>query len=178
METAYPLDTNMLGAGLLVARVVFGLLMAAHGAQKLLGWFGGYGLAATGQFMVQLGYSKGRLFATAASASEVLAGLLIAFGLLGPVGPAMVLGVMIVAAVTVHWSNGIFSQNNGIEVPLLFAAAAVALALIGYGPFSLDSILGFDQLFTQNVRLGVIAAGIIGGIGNLLIRRPPTPSGA
>lgn len=178
METTYPLDTNMLSAGLLVARVVFGLLMAAHGAQKLLGWFGGYGLAATGQFMVQLGYSKGRFFATAASASEVVAGLLIAFGLLGPVGPAMVLGVMIVAAVTVHWANGIFSANNGIEVPLLFAAAGLALGLIGYGQFSLDSILRLEDLFTQNIRLGVLVLGAIGGVVNLLIRRPPAPTRA
>src|SRR5687768_14621004 len=67
-----------LSTGLLVARLVFGLLMAAHGAQKLFGWFGGYGLKATGEFMVQLGFRPARMFAAIASATEVVGGLLIA----------------------------------------------------------------------------------------------------
>ena len=60
MSTSYVTDRQMLGIGLLVARLVLGLLMAAHGAQKLFGWFGGYGLNATGEFMVQLGFPSGR----------------------------------------------------------------------------------------------------------------------
>ena len=92
-------------AGLLVARLVFGLLMAAHGAQKLFGWFGGYGLGAVAGFFDQLGFRPGRLFAPLAALGEFAGGLFIALGLFGPVGPALTLAVMIVAALTVHWPN-------------------------------------------------------------------------
>ncbi len=175
MDTSYTVDPQMLGAGLLVARVVFGLLMAGHGAQKLFGWFGGYGLSATGQFMVQLGYSQGRFFAATAAASEVVSGLLLALGLLGPIGPALIVAVMIVAAVTVHW-NGVFAAANGVEVPLLYAAAAVAFALAGFGPYSLDAVLGLSGWWTPRITLMVLAVGVVGGIANLLIRRPAPAS--
>src|SRR5437763_4947118 len=88
MDATYTLDPRMVGTGLLVARLVLGLIMAAHGTQKLFGWFGGYGLDATGEFLVQLGFAPGRLFALAASAGELASGLLVAFGFLGPIGPA------------------------------------------------------------------------------------------
>src|SRR2546430_1732576 len=110
-----------MATGLLLVRLVFGLLMAAHGSQKIFGWFGGYGLTATGAIFEQLGFRPGRLFAALASWSEVVAGLLIGVGLLGPVGPALMLSVVIVAAVTVHWSHGFFATTNGIELPLLYA---------------------------------------------------------
>src|SRR5579862_446792 len=111
---------------LLVVRLI-GLGFAAHGAQKLFGWFGGYGIAGTGGFFESLGFRPGRLFAAAAALSEVIGGLLIALGLLGPVGPALVLAVMIVAAVSVHWHNGLFATANGIELPLLYGTMAVLL---------------------------------------------------
>src|SRR5918996_2045741 len=96
-------------AGLLVGRLVLGTLIAAHGAQKLLGWFGGYGLAGTGAFFDALGFRPGRAFALAAAASEIASGSLVALGLFGPVGPAVMVSVMIVAAVSAHWHNGVFA---------------------------------------------------------------------
>ena len=108
-------------AGLLLARMVFGLLMAAHGTQKLFGWFGGYGLAGTAGFFEQLGFRPGRFFAATAAGTEIAAGLLVALGLLGPLGPALIVSVMVVAIATVHWPHGLFAQNNGIEVPLLYS---------------------------------------------------------
>src|SRR5712691_10248370 len=117
--------------GLLLARLVFGTLMAAHGSQKLFGWLGGYGVAGTGNFFESLGWRPGRFFAAAAGAGEFVGGLLIALGALGPIGPAIVLSVMIVAAISVHWGKGLFSTTNGIEVPLLYGAASLALALTG-----------------------------------------------
>ncbi len=160
-------------AGLALARIVFGGLMAAHGAQKWFGWFGGYGLKAVGGMFETLGFRPGRLFATAAAVTETISGLLVAFGLLGPVGPALMLSVMIVAAVSVHWQHGLFVTSNGIEVPLLYATAAVAVALTGFGAYSLDSALGLSQYWTPAVNVVVLAAGAVGGLGNLALRRTP-----
>jgi len=171
MDATYLPDPRMIGLALLIGRVVLGLLMAAHGTQKLLGWFGGYGLNATGEFLVQLGFPPGRLFATAASVGEVASGLLIAFGVLGPVGPALMISVMIVAAVTVHWQNGLFAQANGIELPLLYGTGALAVALAGFGPYSLDAVLGLAHLWTPKVIGVVLAVGVIGGVANLMMRR-------
>ena len=160
--------------GLLITRVVFGLLMAAHGTQKLFGWFGGYGLAGTAGFFEQLGYRPGKLFAGAAAGTEIVAGLLVAFGLLGPLGPALIVSVMIVAAVTVHWQHGVFAQNNGIEVPLLYGVVALTLALTGYGAFSLDAALALT--WSEPVTWAVLAVGIVGGFANLAIRKTaPAP---
>jgi putative oxidoreductase len=161
--------------GLLIARMVFGLLMAAHGTQKLFGWFGGYGLAGTAGFFEQLGFRPGKLFAAAAAGTETIAGLLVAFGLLGPLGPALIVSVMIVAAATVHWQHGLFASNNGIEVPLLYGVAALTLALTGYGAFSLDAALALT--WSEPVIWAVLAAGVIGGFANLAIRKTaPAPA--
>jgi putative oxidoreductase len=156
-------------AGLLLARVVLGLLMAAHGSQKLFGWFGGYGLAGTGGFFESLGFRPGRLFAIAAGVTEFAGGLLLALGLLGPLGPAMVLSVMIVAVATVHISHGLFAQNNGVEVPLLYGAGVTAIALIGNGAYSLDAALGLS--WPAEVIWIALGLGILGGFANLAIRK-------
>jgi putative oxidoreductase len=151
--------------------------MAAHGSQKLFGWFGGFGLTGTGGFFESLGFRPGRLFATAAGTTEFASGLLIAFGFLGPVGPALMLSVMIVAAISVHWPHGVFASSNGIEVPLLYGVGAIALALTGPGLFSLDRLLGLDTLWTPALALAALGVGIVAGIGNLVLRRhAPTPA--
>jgi putative oxidoreductase len=173
METTYGFDAHMLGIGLLIARLALGTLMAAHGAQKLFGWFGGYGLNTTGEFFVQLGFRQGRTFALAASIGEITSGLLVAFGFLGPVGPAIMISVMIVAAVSVHWKNGLFATTNGVELPLLYAAGAAGLALAGPGRYSLDAFLGLPSPWPTAITLGAIAVGILGGLGNLALRRMP-----
>jgi len=155
--------------GLLIARTVFGLLMAAHGTQKLFGWFGGYGLAGTAGFFEQLGFRPGKLFAGAAAGTELVAGLLVAFGLLGPLGPALIVSVMIAAAATVHWQHGVFAQNNGIEVPLLYGAGAAGIALIGNGAYSLDALLGLS--WPAEVIWIALGLGVVGGFANLAIRK-------
>ena len=161
-----------LSTGLLVARLVFGLSMSAHGAQKLFGWFGGYGLTGTAPFFEQMGFRPGRVFAAVASLTEFVGGILIALGLLGPVGPALMLSVMIVAAITVHWKSGFFAASNGIELTLLYGAAAVGLALTGPGLFSLDALIGLEALWSPTLAAVALAIGIVGGIGNLVARRP------
>src|SRR5262245_55097163 len=157
--------------GLLAARLVIGLLMAAHGAQKLFGWFGGVGPKKAGDAMAQIGFRPGFAFAIAAGATEVVSGLLVAIGLFGPVGPALMLSVMIVAIVAVHWSHGLFAMNNGIELPLLYAIVSIAFAGVGYGAHSLDALLNIGGLWSPPLTWAVLSVGFIGGVANVFIRR-------
>jgi putative oxidoreductase len=166
-------DPVTASAGLLVARLALGLLMAAHGSQKLFGWLGGHGLTGTGGFFDSLGFRPGRVFALVAGLAEVGGGLLLALGFLGPLGPALVVSVMVVAALAVHRSGGLFAMTNGVELPLLYAAGAIALALTGPGAYSLDALLGLESLSEPTVAWTAIAAGVGGGIANLLVRRTP-----
>ena len=171
--SSFAFDLATVSTGLLLGRLVLGLLMAAHGSQKLFGWLGGHGLDGTGGYFESLGFRPGRTFALAAGLAEFGGGLLIALGLLGPIGPALVVSVMIVAALTVHRDGGLFAMNNGIEVPLLYAAGAVALAFTGPGAYSLDALLGLEALWAPEVALTAIALGVLAGVVNLLVRRTP-----
>jgi putative oxidoreductase len=168
----YAADLQTLSVGLLVVRVVVGLIMAGHGAQKLFGWFGGYGVRKTGEFFAQLGFQPGTAFAAAASISEISSGLLVTFGFLGPVGPALMIAVMIVAAITVHWGQGLFAPK-GVEMPLLYGAAAFGLALTGYGQYSLDNALGIAGHLPVSDTWIALTLGVVGGFANLAIRRRP-----
>lgn len=159
-------------SGLLAARLIIGPLMAAHGAQKLFGWFGGYGVAGTAGFFETLGFRPGRLYASLAGVAELGGGLLVAVGLLGPVGPALLVAVMLAAAVSVHWANGVFAASNGIELPLVYGAAALALGLAGPGRYSADALLGWTSLWTPALVWGMLGAGIAGGLVSLSLRRP------
>lgn len=173
METNSP---ELMAGGLLIVRLVIGTLMVGHATQKLFGWLGGYGLRGTGGFFEQLGFRPGIGFAAAASLGELLSGLLLALGLFGPVGPALMISVMLVAMLTVHVSNGLFAATNGIEVPLLYATVALGFALAGFGPWSLDALLGIGSVWTPAITLGVVAAGVGGAVVNLGLRRHPEPA--
>jgi len=162
--------------GILLIRLIVGLGIAAHGSQKLFGWFGGYGLKGTGGFFETLGFRPGPAFAFLAGCGEFGGGVLIALGFLGPVGAMLVTGTMVVAIMTVHISKGFFASNGGYEVPLIYAAAAFATAFAGPGTLSLDNALGlqaWDSAYYAWIALGL---GVIGGLANLLLRRP-APAG-
>jgi len=155
--------------GLLVLRTVLGLTLAAHGAQKLFGWFGGHGLAGTGAFFEQLGFRPGKAQAFLAGLMEAGGGLLLAAGLFTPLAAAVIVAVMLVAVIGVHAAKGFFAQNGGFEYPLVLAAAASALGFTGPCAFSVDSALG---LFPGPV-LGVAAlvAGLAMAAAPLVARR-------
>ncbi len=162
---------DTVSAGLLIGRMVVGLGMSAHGSQKLFGWFGGKGLSGTTGYLESLGFRPGRPFAILAGLGEFTSGLLVALGFLGPVGPALMMAVMIVAAVQ-SWNKGFFAMNGGFEVPLLYASAALALSFIGPGRFSLDAALGIAPW--SNLRLVAVAVGVavVGAVGSLAVRHP------
>ncbi|MER5856654.1 DoxX family membrane protein [Streptomyces sp900105245] len=131
--------------GLLLLRLTFGLLMAAHGAQKLFGLFGGGGLTATGQAFAGLGYRPGKVFAAIGGGSEFLGGLGLAFGLLTPLAAAALIGTMINAMVTVTGAHGLWDSDGGVEYNVCIAVAALAVAAIGPGRFSVDHYLPWGR---------------------------------
>ena len=157
--------------GLLIARLVFGLLMAVHGGQKLFGWFGGPGMSGTAGFLEALGFRPGRLFAVANALTEFGGGVLLALGLFEPVAAAAIVAVMTVAIATVHLPNGLLAATNGVELPLLYLTAAVCLALTGPGDYSLDAALGLSRWWTPQVTAIVLAAGLLSGLVSLVLRR-------
>ncbi|HMZ02064.1 MAG TPA: DoxX family protein [Burkholderiaceae bacterium] len=126
----------------LVLRIAAGVIFAAHGAQKLFGLFGGYGLEGTGQWMESIGLAPGYLMALLAGSAEFFGGLAFLLGLL--VRPsALVLAVtMAVAIATVHLEKGLFMANDGYEFGLALLAISVALVLSGGGRLSLDRAMG------------------------------------
>jgi len=148
--------------GLVLLRSVVGLTLAAHGAQKLFGWFGGYGLDGTGGFMETLGFRPGRRHAFMAGLVEAAGGLLLAVGLLTPFAAASIVAVMLVAVVTVHLKGGFFSTSGGYEYNLVLAVAALAIAFTGPGAWSLDAVLGL-QLSGAAWGAGALVAGLVGG---------------
>ncbi|MEI7025966.1 DoxX family protein [Paenibacillus sp. y28] len=127
--------------GLLIVRLVVGLLFVGHGAQKLFGWFGGYGPKGTGGFFESIGIKPGVAMAVIAGLLELVGGLLFAAGLLTTVGAIAIIATMLVAIIKVHGKNGLWSTANGIEYHLVLIAIAVAVALTGAGEFSLDAVL-------------------------------------
>jgi putative oxidoreductase len=126
--------------GLLLLRVVVGGTMFAHGAQKLFGWFGGGGPKATAGFFGQLGFRAPIAMAVLAGVAET-SGLLFAAGLLTPLAALAISVVMLNAIWTVHWPNGFFNGNGGLEFPLTLLTVAVSVAAIGPGRFSIDNAI-------------------------------------
>ncbi len=122
-------------------RVVAGLNLVPHGAQKLFGAFGGGGLAGSAQFLESVGYAPGMVWAVVLGSLEFFGGILLALGLLTrPVAAAV--AVFMLMAVLFHLSNGFFWSDGGIEYPLLWGTVALAFAIRGGGRYSLDSSIG------------------------------------
>lgn len=129
------------GLAALILRVPVGIILIAHGAQKLFGWFGGYGLEGTGQWMASIGLEPGYLMALMAGSAEFFGGIALVLGLLTRPAALVVAFTMVVAIVTTHLSNGLFMSNNGYEYALTLLAASLALMIQGGGSLSADKQL-------------------------------------
>ena len=127
---------------LLVLRAATGLTLAAHGWNK---FFSGGRLSGTGRWFDSIGMRPGRLNAWLAAGTEVGAGVLLAAGLVTPVSAGGVIGVMVVAGWTVHRSNGFFILKEGWEYVFVLAVAALVVATLGPGEWSLDQVLGISD---------------------------------
>lgn len=125
----------------LVLRTTTGITLAAHGAQKLFAWFGGYGLEGTGQWMASVGIEPGYLMAGMAGSAEFFGGLALAIGLLTRPAAVVCAFTMLVALFVVHFSNGFFLSGNGFEYALVLSAACISIALQGPGQWSVDRYL-------------------------------------
>jgi putative oxidoreductase len=156
----------------LIVRLILGLGLAAHGTQKLFGWFGGGGIAGTGQSFEGLGFRPGATFALMAGLGETVGGVLTVLGLGGALGPVLIVTVMLVAIFTVHINNGYFASNNGWELPAANIAASLSVAFAGPGSYSLDAALGFGFLYNPVHIWYALAAALVVAALNILARRP------
>lgn len=129
------------GLAPLAIRIPLGIIFAAHGAQKLFGWFGGYGLNGTAQWMDSIGLHPGLLLALLAGGAEFFGGLALLLGLLVRPSSAALAFTMLVAIFSVHFSNGLFMSKNGYEYALAMLAATVSLSISGAGLLSVDAAL-------------------------------------
>lgn len=133
------------GAGALALRIPVGIVFAAHGAQKLFGLFGGYGLEGTGQFFGSIGLQPGYLMALLAGAAEFFGGLALIVGVLVRPAAAALAFAMLVAIFAVHGSKGFFLDKGGYEYALALFAAALSLLFSGAGRFSIDHAIGAER---------------------------------
>ncbi|MGP8297184.1 DoxX family protein [Streptomyces inhibens] len=162
-------------AGLLVLRLVAGLLIAGHGVQKVSYRLGGHGLAGGTEEFRHDGFRGGRLTAVVAGASQIGAGLFLTAGLLTPLAAMAAMGVMTVAG-TVKWPKGMWVQNDGYEYPMVLVVISAALSLTGPGRWSLDHVLGITP-WPVWVALAAIVIGPTSGLlTRLVLHRVPTTS--
>ncbi|MEO9170274.1 MAG: DoxX family protein [Candidatus Baltobacteraceae bacterium] len=155
----------------LLIRLLLGAAIAAHGSQKLFGWFGGPGLTGAAGFFEQLGFRPGRLFVFGAAGGEIAGGVLTALGIGGALGPAIIVMVMLVAILAVHVRAGFFAQAGGWELSAFYISNAVAVAFAGSGAYSLDRVLGLNILDSPTQVTIALAVAAVLALLNLSARR-------
>lgn len=168
--------------GLLVLRVAIGLILAAHGAQKAFGWWGGPGLVGWTRTAARMGWHPARLWAGLGVVAELVGGELLMVGLLTPLATALVLAQTLVIVLRVHLRNGFWNGKGGIEYPLTLWLGTAAILLAGPGAISLDHALGLS--FGVIGRVAALALALAGAAAATLwpahwpVRRSTTPDPA
>lgn len=163
----------MTGFGLLILRVVVGLILAGHGAQKLFGWWGGQGMDGWTQTVTKLRIRPALPWAWVAALAEFGGGIFLALGFLSPLGSLAIAGSMLVAIATVHLSRGFWNSKGGYEFNLALIAAVAALALTGPGAYSLDAAIHIRLPEPLTLLAGTIL--LIVGVAVTLATRSPQP---
>ena len=158
----------------LILRVVLGGLMTGHGAQKLFGWWGGYGLDGTSAWLESMGMRPGRSWAILAGTSEFGGGVLSLLGFLNPLGPLGVIGAMAMATRKAHWGKPIWVTEGGPELPVTNISIATTLMLAGPGEYSLDRALGI-RLPRWIALLGLVVIVFTTSLAGKM--EPPTQEG-
>jgi putative oxidoreductase len=156
--------TAQMDIGLLVLRVVFGVVLAGHGVRKLFGWFGGSGLTGFSETLHRAGLRPAGLWAWISALAETFGGLILVLGLLTPVATGLLIANMFMAIVEAHWRNGFWNANRGIEFPLALIGGLLAIGLAGPGDYALglNAIVGLSPLalFVATLVLGAIGVVI------------------
>jgi putative oxidoreductase len=161
--------------GILLIRLVLGLSLAAHGTQKLFGWFGGGAPRGTAASFGQLRFRMPLLMALAAGSAEAVGGILFAAGLATPLAALAIAVVMLNAIASIHWRNGFWNTNGGLEYNLSILAVAVGVAATGPDRFSLDRLAGWDgRLSGLWWGVGVAAAAVAVSALTLGLGRTPS----
>lgn len=133
-----------------VLRIPIGIILVAHGCQKLFGWFGGYGLEGTGQWLASVGLAPGYLMALLAGSAEFFGGLGLILGLFTRVAAFVSALTMFIALFWVHWGNGFFLDQHGIEYALALSSATASLIFMGGGRFAIDNWLISNHIFGES----------------------------
>jgi putative oxidoreductase len=163
----------MTDLALLLLRVVTGGLLTGHGAQKLFGSFGGYGLGGTAQWLESLGLKPGTLWASGAGLGELVGGLLTVLGLGGPIGMILTTSSMKMATFKAHSGKPIWNTAGGAELPMVNIAVGTALMMTGPGRYSLDRLFGIKvpRWVTVLLTLGASVTVVVG-----LLMEPDQPA--
>jgi putative oxidoreductase len=160
-----------LSSGLLILRLVVGLTIAAHGAQKLFGWFGGSGFTKLVEGFKKQGFKPAWFWACLVILGEFGGGLSAAFGFLTPLGAAGIFAAMFMAIFKSHWKNGFWNSKRGLEFPLALLGMGVAIGLMGPGSYSLDAFFGITLPYPL-LFLVLAVAGLVVDVVGLIISRP------
>jgi putative oxidoreductase len=155
--------------GILLLSAGTGLTFAAHGAQKVFGWWGGPGMVGWQGAVASMGFRPAPLFAYVSAYVELIGGLLLAVGLFTPVAAAALVAQSVVIVFQAHWSKGFFNRNGGIEFGMILGIAAATVALTGPAAVSLDAMLGIG--FPSSTRVGLVLLGLVAGSIALAVPR-------
>jgi putative oxidoreductase len=164
------------GFGLLILRLIVGLILAAHGAQKLFGWWGGPGMTGWTGAMTRMRLRPPAAWAWISALGELLGGIGLALGLLTPLPSFAIIASMLVAITLVHWPKGFWVSKGGYEFNVSIIAGALAIALAGPGAYSIDALFGIR--LPEPVTLIVVAVATLAGVGVALGTRGPAAENA